>query len=130
MYSKHGSTYLEINFKCPEPGIKGSVITFRGTHHHTALVEIEVFNCPNGFYHLNNKCIKWLAEDTLVKQHKICDLYRGKLLDTSPHSQSNVLLAINVMKDNSVTEIFNGKLKRIVFEIPFLFAFFLCHFQV
>ena len=108
MYSKYGSTYLEINFKCPEPGIKGSVITFRGTHHHTALVEIEVFNCPNGFYHLNNKCIKWLVEDTFVKQHKTCDSYRGKLLDTSPHSESNVLLAINVMKDNSATEIFNG----------------------
>ena len=115
MYSKYGSRYLEIDYNCPHPGIKGNIITLQSVHHHTALVEIEVFNCPNGFYHLNNNCIRWLVEDSLVKQHKICDMYRGKLLDTS-QSQSNVLLAINVMNDNSATEIFNGKIKRIFFK--------------
>ena len=54
---------------------------------------------------LNNKCVKWLADDTLVNHHKQCDLYRGKLLDAS----ENTLLALSVMAIADKGEIFSGK---------------------
>ena len=91
--------------KCSHPGLKGNIITLDATSWHVAVLEIEVFDCPNGFVHLNNKCVKWLADDTLVNHHKQCDLYRGKLLDAS----ENTLLALSVMAIADKGEIFSGK---------------------
>ena len=91
--------------RCSHPGLKGDIITLDATSWHVAVLEIEVFDCPNGFVHLNNKCVKWLAEDTLVNHHKQCDLYRGKLLDT----YENVLLALSVMEAGDSDVIFSGK---------------------
>ena len=91
--------------KCSHPGLKGNIITLDATSWHVAVLEIEVFDCPNGFVHLNNKCVKWLAEDTLVNHRKQCDLYRGKLLDT----YENVLLALSVMEAANSDVIFSGK---------------------
>ena len=91
--------------RCSHPGLKGDIITLDATSWHVAVLEIEVFDCPNGFMHLNNKCVKWLADDTLVNHHKQCDLYRGKLLDAS----ENTLLALSVMAIADKGEIFSGK---------------------
>lgn len=90
--------------KCSHPGLKGNIITLDATSWHVAVLEIEVFDCPNGFVHLNNKCVKWLVEDTLVNHHKQCDLYRGKLLDIS----ENILLTLAVMEEADNDEIFSG----------------------
>ena len=91
--------------KCSHPGLKGNIITLDATSWHVAVLEIEVFDCPNGFVHLNNKCVKWLDDDTLVNHHKQCDLYRGKLLDAS----ENILLALTAMAVADKSEIFSGK---------------------
>ena len=82
-YGSSAAAYTEIYMRCSHPGLKGNIITLDATSWHVAVLEIEVFDCPNGFVHLNNKCVKWLADDTLVNHHKQCDLY-SCLLYTSP----------------------------------------------
>ena len=107
-YGNQATQYTEVYLKCPHPGLKGNIVTFHATSYHVGTLEIEVFDCPNGFFPLNNKCFKWLQENTLIKQQKKCDLYRGKLLDTSPHLTKNVLLALKIMTDYSADTIFSG----------------------
>ena len=104
-YGSSAAEYSEIYMRCSHPGLKGNIITLDATSWHVAVLEIEIFDCPNGFVHLNNKCVKWLADDTLVNHHKQCDLYRGKLLDAS----ENILLALSMMSVADRGEIFSGE---------------------
>ena len=120
MHGTETTSYREIYLKCPHPGLKGNLITIRANSYHTFLYEVEVLDCPNGFFHLNNRCVKWMADDTLVNLHKKCDLHRGRLLDTSSHLTENVLLAMKVMTDKSADKIFAGKLRMEKKETKFL----------
>ena len=94
--------------KCAYPGIEGNVISVYASNYNLAVLEIEVLDCPNGFFYLNNQCFKWLPDDSLIKHHKKCDLLRGKLLDTSSHLTNNVKLALKIMTDYSATQIFSA----------------------
>ena len=96
--------FKEIIFRCPHPGVKGNEIIFKGSANEIAFLEIEVFDCPNGFFHLNNKCLKWLMPDSLVDQHKKCDVYRGKLIDLA--TREDLDLALKIMSDFNHDEIF------------------------
>ena len=96
--------FKEVIFRCPHPGVKGNEIVFKGSVNEIAFLEIEVFDCPNGFFHLNNKCLKWLMPDTLVNQHKKCDVFRGKLIELA--TKEDLDLALKVMSDFNHDEIF------------------------
>ena len=96
--------FKEVIFRCPHPGVKGNEIIFKGSANEIAFLEIEVFDCPNGFFHLNNKCLKWLMPGSLVDQHKKCDVYRGKLIEITTKEDLN--LALKVMSDFNHYEIF------------------------
>ena len=96
--------FKEVIFRCPHPGIKGNEITLKGLANEIAFLEMEPFDCPNGFFHLNNKCIKWLMPDSLIDQQKKCDLYRGKLIELAAEKDLN--LALEVMSDFNFDEIF------------------------
>ena len=106
-FTANAEKYSEVSLKCAYPGIEGNVISVYASNYNFAVLEIEVLDCPNGFFYLNNQCFKWLTDDSLIKHHKKCDLLRGKLLDTSSHLTNNVKLALKIMTDYSATQIFN-----------------------
>lgn len=108
-------SFKEVIFRCPHPGVKGNEIIFKGSANEIAFLEIEVFDCPNGFFHLNNKCLKWLMPDSLVDQHKKCDVYRGKLIELA--TKKDLDLALKVMSDFNHDEIFVIQNENLIEEV-------------
>ena len=69
-------------------------------------------DCPNGFYHLNNRCYRWLPPDDLSTQLKSCHLFRGRLLEVSPKNPISELIAKKLMSSYSSDKLHAGQFDK------------------
>ncbi len=107
-------SWAEASFHCPRPGIVGNIVTLASTTNwfKFGAMEVEFLDCPNGFMPINNHCFKWLTDDTISNHHIECDALRGKLLDTSPDNNIDILVAKTLMDTFSADSIFAGISKK------------------
>ena len=71
---------------------------------------IIVLDCPNGFKPYNNKCYRWLTQNSFSEHVKNCDLFSGKLLSaTFEATDPDILVAKKMMNSQSQDKIYLGK---------------------
>ena len=102
------SNFEFLVFTCPSPGIIGNTISVqKHSGEEMRGQEVQGYDCPNTFVHLNNKCFKMMPSDSWSNQFKNCWMSRGVLL--SFHKNPiNELIAKKLMAVYGVTSIFLG----------------------
>ena len=102
------SNFEFLVFTCPSPGIIGNTISVqKHSGEEMRGQEVQVYDCPNTFVHLNNKCFKMMPSDSWSNQFKNCWMSRGVLLSFHK-TPINELIAKKLMTVYGVTSIFLG----------------------
>lgn len=104
--------FENVIFTCPAPGIVGKFVTaqMHNGNNHFRAVELSVYDCPNTFFHLDNKCYKFLEADTWFNQYQSCKQSKGVLLSIYNQPQ-NERVAKKILSTFSATDMFVGMQK-------------------
>ena len=91
--------FENVIFTCPAPGIVGKFVTaqMHNGNNHFRAVELSVYDCPNTFFHLDNKCYKFLEADTWFNQYQSCKQSKGVLLSIYNQPQKLIKMSIGTV---------------------------------